>query len=519
MRLILAGLIAAQLAHAATHTYVLAIGNNAPPLGSSMERLHYADDDAADFYLLARRSARSGYLLTLLDDDSQRRFSALVAETRPPNLIELERAVSRLRLAMEADLRAGDEPVLLFFFSGHGSRGNGEAPASLALLDGGLTQKILYEQVLANLPAHYIHLFVDACHAEAVVRPRDADAEIVAVTDEDVRRYAAHSTLDRFPQVGAVVATSETMQAHEWDQYERGVFSHEVISGLRGAADVNGDGLIEYSELAAFLAAANRGVGDSRARLEVVVRPPSLNHRAALFDLRGLPGMAHLVGRPSALGPLWIEDAQGNRLADLNAESSHEVYVDVPADQPLYVHAGGREALVKVAAGHAARFEQLSLVTPHAQARGAVGDALERGLFASSFGPLYYQGWIDHQEQGDAMQPVPLDHSGEHVRQVQETATLERGSRTAGVALLTTGAVLAAGCVVFGGLAAQARSDYNATGYERPSTDASHRYTGFVSGSLVALGVAVIAGGLGAWSLVKSKRPLRLATSGLSWSF
>jgi hypothetical protein len=285
------------------------------------------------------------------------------------------------------------------------------------------------------------------------------------------------------------------------------VFTHEVISGLRGAADVNGDGVIEYSELAAFLAAANHGVADSRARLDVVVRPPRLNHRAAIFDARNLPGAARLVGRPSSLGALWIEDAHGNRLADVNAEAAHDVYLDVPADEPLYVHAGNREALVRVAAGHALRFERLALATPHTAARGAIGDELERGLFVSGFGPHYYLGWIDHQERGDAMQPVPF---------VVESPVekVDTQARSVAIALLTGGAVMAAGGIVFAGLAAQARSDYDAARYERPSSDASRRYSGFLAGSLVGLGVAALAAGIGGWSLVKWRK-----SSNRAWSF
>jgi hypothetical protein len=511
-------------AQAATRNYVLAVGNNAPPSGSTLEPLRYADDDAADFYSLVRGGARAGFLLTVLDDDSQRRFPALVAEARAPSLVELERSVASLRTAMDADVRAGDDPVLLFFFSGHGTRGNAEHPPALAMSDGGLTQEVLYQRVLAALPARYIHLFVDACHAESVVRPRDADAEIVPVSDQDVRQYAAHSTLERFPNVGAVVATSETMQAHEWDLYQRGVFTHELVSGLRGGADVNGDGVIEYSELAAFLGAANHGVEDARARVDVIIRPPRLNHRAVLLDLRGAR-VAHLVGRPAALGPIWVEDRHGNRLADVNAEPAHDVYLDVPADEPLYVHAGGREALVRIAAGKAARFELLSMAAPHTTARGAVGDALERGLFASAFGPHYYRGWVDHQDRGDTMQPVALEGSGVEVVLIEGGAPAIRVAddahpdarlRQAGIALTVTGGAIAAGALVLAGFAAQAKSDFDNTRLERPAGDAAHRYSGFVAGSLTALGVAVVAGAIGTWALVKAKRSSHVR---VSWSF
>src|SRR4029453_685441 len=131
---------------------------------------------------------------------------------------------------------------------------------------------MLYQRLLGELRARYVHLLVDACHAEAVVRPRDAQAEVVKVSQGELVDYLAGTTLARFPHVGAIIASSANTQAHEWDAYRGGVFTHEVLSGLRGAADVNGDRLVEYSELAAFLSAANGAVMDARARLDTVVR-------------------------------------------------------------------------------------------------------------------------------------------------------------------------------------------------------------------------------------------------------
>src|SRR5262249_10521868 len=159
-------------------------------------------------------------------------------------------------------------------------------------------------------------------------RPRDLSAEVVTLDEHDVRAYAARATLDRFPNVGAIIAASSTAQAHEWDLYQRGVFSHDVLSGLPGAADLNGDGLVRYGELDACAAAATSEVQDPRARLDLVVRPPALNPRAPLVGLRGSTGRAPLVGRAGTLGAIWVEDARGNRLADVHAEADYQGYLE-----------------------------------------------------------------------------------------------------------------------------------------------------------------------------------------------
>ncbi len=107
---------------------------------------------------------------------------------------------------------------------------------------------------------------------------------VVVASKEEVEQVMADTTLGRFHNVGAIVAAATNGQTHEWDQYHQGVFTHELLSGLRGAADVNEDSAIEYSELGAYLSAANREVPDLRARLKVITSPP--RRRSTLADHR-----------------------------------------------------------------------------------------------------------------------------------------------------------------------------------------------------------------------------------------
>src|SRR5260370_276217 len=204
--------------NAATRTYVIAIGNNAPPASSDagsevLRPLHYADDDAADFYSFTRELSAEASLLTVLDRDSQQRFPELTAVAQPPTLAELRRTVERYRQRLERDRSSGVESVLLFFYSGHGSRSFEGQPA-LTLLDGALTQEVLYDEILARLPARFVPILVDACHAEAVVRPRDAQAEVVELTDEQIHGYVARATLERFPHAGALVPPPSATAPH-----------------------------------------------------------------------------------------------------------------------------------------------------------------------------------------------------------------------------------------------------------------------------------------------------------------
>ena len=207
---------------------------------------------------------------------------------------------------MEADARAGHEPVLLFFYSGHGTRG---------------------EDGRAGAGAERRRRSPRRCSTTRCWPRCRRATSICSSTPATPRRWCARATLEAavgaarraedvpdlrcaqprwraFPTSARSSPRPAAAQAHEWDAYQRGVFTHEVLSALRGAADVNGDGRIEYSELAAFLAAANREVADPRARPQVVVQPPRSDRRAPIVDLAAL-GAAVPVDRSrrAASGP------------------------------------------------------------------------------------------------------------------------------------------------------------------------------------------------------------------------
>jgi len=196
-------LASAGTARAETALFSLSIGYNGTPAGAdaaSVRPLRYADDDAAAFHQLASGLSRRSRLLAILDADTQARFPGLAAQAGVPSLEGIERAVEALNADLAAATRAGLEPVVMLFYSGHGKRGD-DGDASLTLLDGELTQEVLYERILGRLQARYVHLFVDACHAEAVVHPRDAQAAVIDTSAADVATYLSRKTLARFPQM------------------------------------------------------------------------------------------------------------------------------------------------------------------------------------------------------------------------------------------------------------------------------------------------------------------------------
>jgi hypothetical protein len=397
------GIVLPAQALGATRLHALVVGNNDVFPGSDEERspslvpLAYADDDAAAVSALIGEVAASLHLLTVMDASTQALYPKLVPLSRPPSLASVERAVSAIAAEIERDRSRGDQSVVWLFFSGHGSASYRGEPG-FALSDGALSRTYLYQHVLSRLPAHYVHLLVDACHAETIVRPRDTNAEVVSVNPEAANALLIRSTLAGFPHVGAILASSRDAQTHEWDAIGHGVFTHELLSGLRGAADVNGDRLIEYSEVSAFMSAANRGIDDPRARVTVSLRAPPLNRRIPLLDLSTYaPGkVSWLVGVSGRRGVVHVLDDLGRRLVTLHNAADHRTSLLLPPSPVLYVVAQGQEARLSARAGQVTRFSDLKFTPAAARSRGLLATALERGLFAIPFGRGYYEGYIDN---------------------------------------------------------------------------------------------------------------------------
>jgi hypothetical protein len=102
---------------------------------------------------------------------------------------------------------------------------------------------------------------------------------------------------------------------------------------------VNGDGSIEYSEIAAFFAAANLRVSDPRARLSVIAEPPRLDRSAPLLRLPKLNGHFSVSGRADGpwARPFFVENERGERVLDAFVERGMRLTVRLPANQRLFI--------------------------------------------------------------------------------------------------------------------------------------------------------------------------------------
>jgi hypothetical protein len=384
-------------------SYALIIANNAS-LDPKLAPLRYADDDGARYYELFAPQTQETVLLSVLDAETQSRHPGLAARTQPPTRQALKQSLERLHARMNEDKAAGRTPVLYFVFTGHGQRGPA-GEGTVSLLDGAFTRTDLYKEVITPSPASFLHLIVDACDSYFFVNSRGAlpvgPAQTAAVT-----RHLASRELDRYPQVGVVLSTSTAQESHEWSAISSGVFSHQVRSALAGAADVNSDGRVEYSELTAFIAAASQGVEDVRGKLDIFARPPPLDRSAALSDLGRDSGLGYLLVPEGLSGRMWVEDARGVRVAEFHKERERSLALALTPGRGYYLRMAGREMRLTVPkAGAVVDASGLSWGPQAVASRGPVEDAFRDKLFGVAFGPRFYSGYV--ASLGDS--PVAMD--------------------------------------------------------------------------------------------------------------
>jgi hypothetical protein len=459
-------------------------------LDPELPRLRYADDDAARSLELFRALGARTYLLTRVDEDTRRLHPQAAAEAALPVEKELERVLAQMSGDI-AQARERNVPTALYvLYAGHGNIKDGEG--YIALEDGRLTGKRIAREIIDRLRADESHLIVDACYSFFLAfgrgpggarRPLHAFAQIEEVLPAD--------------RVGLLFSTSSARESHEWQAYQAGIFSHEVRSGLYGAADANGDGRVSYREIAAFIERANGAIANERFRPDVYARPPA--RTGELIDLRGALGRRlEIDGQHAA--HYTLEDERGVKLAELHNAEGQAVALWRPAASGLLFlrrASDDREYVV----GASPDVVELARLEAQPAREGA------RGAAALAFGDLFTLGFDENAVEKYAFRPLqpPLDWPDPsrpaRRRTIAGIATLAGGVALAGVAL---GLVLE-GNAIASGVSASAPE---ATAAQRSALANRYQWSG--DALFGVAGAAVVAG---ATLLGLSRSPISVAAS------
>ena len=190
-----------------------------------MPVLRYTDDDAYRFYAFLK-SVEGGAL-----PDAQVKVMIDEEATR-------ENILNTLSETFEM---AGPNDLVMLYFSGHGLKGS-----FLPIDFDGFNNKITHEElteIFGKCKAKYKFLIADACHSGSIFAMRGADEN-----EETIASY--YQTLAKSVSGTALLMSSKGEETSlESSGLRQGVFSHFLIRGLKGEADLNADKIISIQEL------------------------------------------------------------------------------------------------------------------------------------------------------------------------------------------------------------------------------------------------------------------------------
>lgn len=192
-----------------------------------MPVLRYTDDDAYQIYAFLKSpeggALPDNQLQLLIDEDATH-----------------ENILTAIRTTF---LKADENDVVLFYFSGHGLEGS-----FLAIDYDGYNNKLEHTEITQLLKAsrakHKIVL-ADACHSGSILTAR-------TTMSETLRRY-----YQAFEQSKGGTALLMSSKGEEYSLEDgglrSGIFSHFLVRGLKGEADMDGNKIITIKELFDFI--------------------------------------------------------------------------------------------------------------------------------------------------------------------------------------------------------------------------------------------------------------------------
>lgn len=286
-------LVLANPATAAVRRFAVLVGNNN---GASVELpLRYAETDAE----------RMASVLRELGGFQPADVVVLAGETEDTVRRTLITTNARIR---EAQAVPGTEVMLLVYYSGH---------ADSDALHLGTTSLSLTElsELVRGSSAKVRLLIVDACRSGSLTRVKGG--RTVAGFD-----IAAQESL-RGEGMALLTASAAGEDAQESDAIGGSFFTHSVVSGLRGAADRNHDGVVALDELYAYAYAAT-------LRATSVAAGGS-QHPTFHFDVRGFGSLPLALLGSSGPNRAWLRVPDGLQVLVLKDNERGEVAAEVGA--------------------------------------------------------------------------------------------------------------------------------------------------------------------------------------------
>ena len=250
--------------------FVLAAGANDG--GDDRVTLRYAATDAEEFseVMLQMGGATAGNSLLLKD----------------PDLADFAQAVDKVTRLVKEARGEGARTEVWIYYSGH-------ADEESLLLGGERLGYRELRKMMDGLEADVRVAVLDACASGAITRIKGGQRRKAFLVDasSDTRGYAF------------LTSSSAEETAQESDRIQASFFTHYLVSGMRGAADVSGDGKVTLSEAYQF------ALDETLA--QTIETQGGAQHPAYQFNLSGIGDVVMTDLRQTSAGLVLTEELEG----------------------------------------------------------------------------------------------------------------------------------------------------------------------------------------------------------------
>ncbi|MGQ0508082.1 MAG: caspase family protein [Myxococcaceae bacterium] len=219
-----------------------------------------------------------------------------------PSSAELIYALTRVGDRVTKARATGRRAELVFYYSGHADQ------HGLVLRDGALEYARLREK-LQSAPADFRIAVLDSCSSGSFARAKGGTKVAPFLVD-----HSSDVTGD------AVLTSSSAAElSQESDHLGGSFFTRSLLAGLRGGADLSGDGRVTLHEAYRFAfdqtlaQTQSTALGPQHPSYEMAV---SGRGEVVLTDLRGTAAVLALP--PTMEGRVFVRDGQGNLVVEVN---------------------------------------------------------------------------------------------------------------------------------------------------------------------------------------------------------
>ena len=334
--------------------YVLAVSANYG--GEGRPTLRYAASDARSFVNVLKEmgGVQAGN----------------VVEVKEPSVAAFQQKIDELDKKIAKNKSAGGRDEVLVYYSGHADE------KGLRLGKETFAWKALRSKI-DSLHADVKIAVIDACGSGAITRAKGGVAVPAFMVDKssDMKGYAF------------ITSSTQDESSQESDKLKGSFFTHSLVSGLRGAGDISGDGKVTLSE--AYQFAFNETLQKTEATMGGAQHPSRDMNLAGtgdvvMTDLRSMN--AGLDIGEDVEGRLFIRDERGELVAELYKKAGRPINLGLAAGKysvRLERPAEYKEASVTLQDNYRAQLTQKQFSSIVAEKTTLRGEIARRGDCAS----------------------------------------------------------------------------------------------------------------------------------------